>query len=217
MPFDAARITLIVITDRQILARGSDMPMADAVRAAAAGGATMIQLREKGMESAALLRQADELRAALEGSGCVFTVNDRLDIAMASGAEGVHLGQSDLPLSRARRVGGERLVYGVSAGKIEWAREAAAGGADYIGVGPIYPTGSKENVRAPIGPEGMAEVIADAGGLPAVAIGGMNAENLGPIIAAGASGVAVIGAVMGAPGPEAAAREIRRRIEEAKG
>ncbi len=217
MPLDSTRITLIVITDRQILARGSNMPMADAVRAAASGGATMIQLREKAMEGSALLRQADELSAALEGSGCAFTVNDRLDIAMASGAEGVHLGQEDMPLSRAKRLAGERLAYGVTAGKIEWARGAAADGADYIGVGPIYPTGSKENARAPIGPDGMAEVLAHAGGLPAVAIGGVNAENLGPVIAAGAGGVAVIGAVMGAPDPETAAREIRRRIEEARG
>ena len=100
--------TLIVITDSGILARASGMPMADAVRAAAAGGATIIQLREKEMSGAAFLRMADELRAVLDGSGCAFMVNDRLDIALACGAEGVHLGQEDLPLSRAKEVAGGR-------------------------------------------------------------------------------------------------------------
>ena len=206
---------LIVITDRAILAGGSNLPMSDAVRAAAAGGATIIQHREKHLEGAAFLREADDLRAALEGSGCAFTVNDRVDIALACGAEGVHLGQGDIPLSRAKRLAGDRLAFGVSAGRKEWAAQAAEDGADYIGVGPIYPTGSKENTRAPIGPEGVAGVLAHAGGVPAVAIGGMNAENLAPVITAGACGVAVIGAVMGAPDIEAAARGIRRRIEEA--
>ncbi len=208
--------TLIVITDSGMLARASGMPMADAVRAAAAGGATMIQLREKEMGGAALLRMADELRAALEGSGCAFTVNDRLDIALACGAAGVHLGQEDLPLSRAKEVAGGRLGFGVSAGRPEWARRAAADGADYIGLGPVYPTGSKANAREPIGPEGLARLLELAPGIPAVGIGGVDAENLAPVIRAGARGVAVISAVMGAPDPEAAAREIRRRIEEAR-
>ncbi|MBT3351348.1 MAG: thiamine phosphate synthase [Nitrospinaceae bacterium] len=213
MPLDP---TLIVITDKKILAHSSNMPMADAVRAAAAGGATMIQYREKEMESAELLREADELCAALDGTGCSFTVNDRIDIALASGAAGVHLGQTDLPLPRAKALGGS-LFYGVTAGRIEWAAKAEADGADYFGVGPIYPTGSKDNARPPIGPAGMGKILPYAGGIPAVAIGGVNAENLAPVIAAGAQGVAVIGAVMGASDPEAAARELRRRIEEAKG
>lgn len=208
--------TLIVITDSGLLARASGMPMADAVRAAAAGGATMIQLREKEMGGAALLRMADELCAALEGSGCAFTVNDRLDIALACGAAGVHLGQEDLPLSRAKEVAGGRLEFGVSAGRPEWATRAAADGADYIGLGPVYPTGSKANAREPIGPEGLARLLELAPGIPAVGIGGVDANNLTPVIQAGARGVAVINAVMGASDPEVAAREIRRRIEEAR-
>lgn len=209
--------TLIVITDRTLLAQASGMPLAEAVRAAAAGGATLIQLREKEAGGAELLRLAEELRAALEGSGCALTVNDRVDVALACGAAGVHLGQEDLPLASARAIAGGRLGFGVSAGRPEWASRAAADGADYIGVGPIYPTGSKANARAPIGPEGMRRVLAHAGGLPAAAIGGITAENLAPVIAAGARGVAVIGAVMGAPDPGGAVREIRRRIEEARG
>ena len=209
--------TLIVITDRLILSRGSNMPMADAVRAAAAGGATIIQLREKDLEGAEFLRRADELRAALEGSGCAFTVNDRLDVALACGADGVHLGQEDLPLPRAKEAAGGRLAFGVSAGKSDWAARAAREGADYIGVGPVYPTGSKKSARSPIGPEGVAEILKQAGGVPAAAIGGVDADNLASVIGAGAKGVAVISAVMGAPDPEAAAREILRRIEEARG
>ncbi|MBI2131902.1 MAG: thiamine phosphate synthase [Candidatus Tectomicrobia bacterium] len=221
--------TLIVITDRAILARASGMPLVEAARAAAGGGATLIQLREKEIGGAEFLRLADdlraalegqladELRAALEGSDCALTVNDRVDVALACGAEGAHLGQEDLPLRRAKAIAGARLGFGVSAGRPEWAAQAAMDGADYIGVGPIYPTGSKVTSRAPLGPEGMRAVLARAGGVPAAAIGGITAENLAPVIAAGARGVAVIGAVMGAPDPGRAAREIRRRIEEARG
>ena len=107
----------------------------------------------------------------------------------------------------------DRLTF---SGKPEWAARAAAEGADYIGVGPVYPTGSKADARAAIGPEGLAEVLAHAPGLPAAGIGGVAADNLDPVIGAGARGVAVIGAVMGAADPEAAARELRRRIEEAR-
>ncbi|MDA1001184.1 MAG: thiamine phosphate synthase [bacterium] len=213
MPLDP---TLIVITDREILARASGMPLPDAVRAAAAGGATMIQLREKELGGGEMLRTADALKAALEGTGCALTINDRLDVALACGAAGVHLGQSDLPLPRARAVGGEKLIYGVSGGKPEWAARAAADGADYIGAGPIRATGSKADARAPIGVEGLAEVLSHAGGVPVVAIGGVTAEWVAPVIEAGASGIAVIGAVMGAPDPEAAARGLRRLIDGAK-
>lgn len=209
--------TLIVITDRAILARASGMPLAEAARAAAGGGATLIQLREKEIGGAEFLRLADELRAALEGTGCALTVNDRVDVALACGAAGAHLGQEDLPLRRAKAIAGARLGFGVSAGRPEWAAQAAMDGADYIGVGPVYPTGSKVTSRAPLGPEGLRRVLARAGGVPAAGIGGVTAENLAPVIAAGARGVAVIGAVMGAPDPGGAAREIRRRIEEARG
>ena len=209
--------TLIVITDRAILARASGMPLAQAARAAAEGGATLIQLREKEIGGAEFLRLADELRAALEGTGCALTVNDRVDVALACGAAGAHLGQEDLPLPRARAVAGGRLGFGVSAGRPEWAERAAAEGADYIGVGPVYPTGSKATSRAPLGLEGLRRVLARAGGVPAAGIGGITAENLSPVIAAGARGVAVIGAVMGAPDPGQAARKILRRIEEARG
>lgn len=213
MPLDPA---LLVITDREILARASGMPLPDAVRAAAAGGATMIQLREKGLDAGEMLRIADELKAALEGTGCALTINDRLDVALACGAAGVHLGQSDLPLPRARAAGADRLGYGVSAGKPEWAARAAADGADYIGAGPICATGSKADARAPIGLAGLAEVFSHAGGVPVVAIGGITAEWVAPVMAAGASGIAVIGAVMGAPDPAAAAKELRRLVDEAK-
>lgn len=209
--------TLIVITDRALLERASGASLADAVRAAAAGGATIVQLREKETGGAEFLRLADEVCLALEGSGCAFTVNDRLDVALACGAHGVHLGQEDLPLPRAKAVAGDRLGFGVSAGRPEWAARAAAEGADYIGVGPAYPTGSKPTGRPPLGAEGLVKVLTAAPGIPAVAIGGVDAENLAPLIDAGARGVAVIAAVMGAPDVERAARELRRRIEEARG
>ncbi len=207
--------TLIVITDRMILAQASGWKLRDAVRAAATGGATMIQLREKHMGGVEMIRLADELREALEGTGCALTVNDRVDVAMACGAEGVHLGQGDFPLPRARAIAGDALFYGVTAGKPEWASRAAAENADYIGVGPVYRTGSKADAREPIGPEGFRRIVTHAPGVPAVAIGGIGAGNVESVMEAGAAGVAVIGAVMGAPDPEAAARELRRRIGRA--
>ena len=198
------------------MSQASGWKLKDAVRAAAMSGAGMVQLREKNLSGVELIRLADELREVLEGTGCAFTVNDRVDVAMACGADGVHLGQEDFPLSRARAMVGDTLFYGVTAGKPEWASRAAADGADYIGVGPIYATGSKADARAPIGPEGFRRIIEHAPGLPAVAIGGIGVENAEPVIGAGASGVAVIGAVMGASDPGAATRELRNRIERAR-
>lgn len=214
MKFD---LSLIVITDRRILARASGWKLKDAVRAAATGGAGVVQLREKNMGGAEMIRLADELREALEGTDCAFTVNDRVDVAMACGADGTHLGQEDFPLPRARAIAGDAFFYGVTAGKSECALRAAAEGADYIGVGPVYETGSKADAREPIGLEGFRKIIERAPGLPAVAIGGICVENVEPVVAIGASGVAVIGAVMGAANPETAARELRNRIERARG
>ena len=138
MKFD---FSLIVITDREILSQASGWKLKDAVRAAAMGGATMIQLREKNIGGVEMIRLADELREALEGTGCAFTVNDRVDVAMACGADGVHLGQEDFLLPRARAIAGDTLFYGVTTGKPEWASRAAAEGADYIGVGPYIRYG----------------------------------------------------------------------------
>ena len=214
MKFD---LSLIVITDREILSQASGWKLRDAVRAAAMNGAGMIQLREKNLSGVELIRLGDELRDVLEGTGCAFTVNDRVDVAMVCGADGVHLGQEDFPISRARAMAGDTLFYGVTAGKSEWASQAAAEDADYIGVGPVYATGSKVDAKAPIGPEGFRRIIEHAPGLPAVAIGGISIENVEPVIEAGAFGVAVIGAVMGASDPGAATRELRNRIERARG
>lgn len=214
MEFDPS---LIVITDERMLAQASGWKLKDAVRAAAAGGASMVQFREKNMHNLEMLRLADALKEVLEGADCTFTVNDRLDVAMASHADGVHLGQADFPLQRAKAIAGDALFYGVTAGKSAWASRAAAEGADYIGVGPIYETGSKADARVPIGPEGFRRIIRQTPELPAVAIGGISVENVESVIEAGASGVAVIGAVMGASNPESAARALRSRIEKARG
>ena len=214
MKFD---LSLTVITDREILSQASGWKLRDAVRAAATNGAGIIQLREKNLSGVEMIRLADEMREVLEGTGCAFTVNDRVDVAMACGADGVHLGQEDFPLPRAREMAGDTLFYGFTAGKPEWASRAAAEDADYIGVGPVYATGSKADARAPIGTEGFRRIIEHAPGMPAVAIGGIGIENVEPVIEVGASGVAVIGAVMGASDPGAATRELRNRIERARG
>lgn len=194
-----AALRLVVILDPSA-ARGRDL--AAIAAQAAGGGATSLQLRAKhatGEECAALAR------AILAAAGAVpLIINDRLDVALATGAAGCHLGADDLPLTVARGMSPAGFILGASAGNLEEARAAAAGGADYLGIGPIHPTGSKADAGGAIGVAGFARIRA-AGKLPCVAIGGISAADVPALLAAGADGVAVISAVLGADDPRAAA------------
>ncbi len=203
---------LYVILDSRA-ARGR--PLLDVARAAVRGGATVLQLRDKDLTTRELLRPALELRAWAREAHVPFIVNDRVDVALAADADGVHLGPDDLPPDVARRILGPDRVIGVSAGTVEEAREAERAGADYVGVGSVFATASKADAGEPIGVAGFGEV-ARAVRIPAVAIGGIGCANAGQPIAAGAAGVAVISAVVGAPDVERAAREMRRQIEQAR-
>jgi thiamine-phosphate pyrophosphorylase len=138
-------------------------------------------------------------------------INDRLDIALASGAEGLHIGQSDLPLKEARRIGGAGLIIGVSASTPEKALEAERDGADYIGAGAVFPTGSKADVSTIIGIEGLMS-ICSAVKIPVVGIGGIGQGNAKDIMAAGAAGAAVISAILSQPDIREAAAALRRCI-----
>lgn len=186
----------------------------DVVRAALAGGADALQLRDKGMEGGDLFRLAVEMREAVDASGadCLFLVNDRADVAVAAGADGVHLGQEDLPAGAARALVGAEMILGVSVGTVEEAVKAREAGADYLGVGPIFPTPSKPDAGKPIGLEGLRGIREEVD-LPLVAIGGIDAERVEAVLEAGADGVAVISAVAYARDMEAAVRRLRRAVD----
>lgn len=174
--------------------------------AAAHGGATCIQLRLKDVSARDLVGVAHELVRAV---GVPVIVNDRADVAIAAGAAGVHLGAEDVPPSAIRRMAPPDFIIGASVGND--AEVASSAGADYVGIGPFFASGSKSDAGVPIGPEGFSR-LAQAVGLPAVAIGGVTAENAAFAIAAGAAGVASIVGVFGSSDPAGAARRIRSAI-----
>jgi thiamine-phosphate pyrophosphorylase len=181
-------------------ARLSGLSHAEQVRRLAAGGATLIQLREKHSSPREFYVEAEEALRAARESGVRLVVNDRADIALALGADGVHLGQDDLPPAAARRLLGERAVIGFSTHSVEQARAAARLPIDYLAIGPIFQTSSKENPDPAVGLEGLRRVREAVGRIPLVAIGGVRPENVPEILRAGADSVAVISLLL-AGGP----------------
>jgi thiamine-phosphate pyrophosphorylase len=209
----ASRLALIVVTDPGVPA---GLTLVEAVRAALRGGAPAIQLRAKDAPARAAAQLARELLAETRAAGALLFINDRVDIALAAGADGAHLGDEDLPLAAARRIVPPGFLLGMSADSVQLAREAERDGADYLGVGPVYGTASKADAGAPIGTARIAEVAA-AVRIPSVGIGGIHAANAAPVVQAGAAGVAVISAVMHALDPEAATRAVIRSITRTGG
>jgi thiamine-phosphate pyrophosphorylase len=191
---------------------------AEVVRDAIDGGVDVVQLREKETSARSRYELGRELRELTAEAGVDLIINDRVDIAQAIDADGVHVGQSDLPVPVARELLGPDAIVGCSASTIEEARRAEAAGADYLGVGSVYGTTSKDVPRGEdrIGPERIAEIV-DAVSIPVVGIGGITVENAGPVAAAGAAGVAVITAITAADDPAVATRELTRAVETAKG
>jgi thiamine-phosphate pyrophosphorylase len=202
-------LLLYLCTDR-VLSLGR--PIAEAVEATIAGGVTMVQLREKEASSREFYEIALEVRALTARHHVPLVINDRLDIALAVNAEGLHIGQSDIPLGVARRLAGESMFIGVSASTVEEALQAQAGGADYLGVGAVYPTGSKADAGEAVGLEGLAE-IRGAVRIPVVGIGGINADNAAAVLRAGASGIALISGILSRPDIAGAARTLRSILD----
>jgi len=200
----AERLRVIVITDR-ILARPREV--GDVVDAALSAGAPAVQLREKALPPRDVLPLARRLRAATRAAQALFLVNDRLDLALAIGADGVHLGPDDLPVDAARRIAPPGFLIGYSADTPSTARAAIAADADYIGCGTVFPTSTKKDAGSVIGPEGLAAVVA-AVEAPVVAIGGITPARAPEVFRAGAAGCAVVSAVMAAPDPARAVREL---------
>ena len=207
------RLDIYVITDAALQRGRSHVQVAaQAIR----GGADVIQLREKQMSTRDLVRTGQELRDLTRSTGTLLIVNDRIDVALAIDADGVHVGQDDMPCSIARRILGPNKIVGVSAATPEEARLAEREGADYLGVGAIYSTATKLDAGASTGPALISE-IKKAVDLPIVAIGGINVHNAAETILYGADGVAIVSAVVGAPDVRQATESLRAVIEEARG
>lgn len=187
------------------------------VEAALNGGVDAVQLREKGVDARTRYRMGRRLRELTAAADADLIVNDRVDLAAALDADGVHLGQTDLPVEVAREQLGDDAIVGCSTSTVREAEAAVAAGADYLGVGAVYGTASKDvaDAKDGVGPERVGE-IARAVDVPVVGIGGIDASNAAPVVEAGASAVAVISAITGADDPAAAAHELRETVVDAQ-
>ena len=199
-----------LVTDRACCgARGVE----EVVRAAVAGGVTLVQLRDKNIDARPMLALGRRLLELLRPAGIGLIVNDRIDVALALDAEGVHIGQQDMPYAEARRQLGPKKIIGVSVGSEAEARQAAGWDVDYVGVGPVYPTATKPDAGMALGADEAAR-LARISGHRAVAIGGIDVTNAAALYAAGLEGVAVISAICAAPDPGAATRSLVRVMRE---
>ena len=198
-----------VLTDTDLQNCFSHIELAEL---AIAGGADTIQLRQKTGETIEMIRIAEQIQALCKRAGVSFIVNDRVDVAIASHADGVHLGQGDFPIPLARKLLGEGAIIGGSAGNAEEAQKCFLEGADYIGFGPVYPTSSKEDAGPASGLDLLRQVVEKIP-LPIIAIGGINKDNTLLVRETGAYGIAVISAVCCEKDPEEATRCLRRLLE----
>ena len=192
---------------------------ADVARLVAEGGATLVQLRDKVSETRRMIEHARAIKAALAPFSVPLLINDRVDVALASGADGVHVGQTDMAVEDARRLLGRDAIIGLSLKTTAQAEAAPLDLLDYVGVGGVFATTSKDNTSAPIGPAGLARIAGVLRGcvpkFPLCGIAGITAGNAGETIAAGADGVAVISALSLKGDPRAAARELRAIVDAA--
>jgi thiamine-phosphate pyrophosphorylase len=214
MPVDL-RLYAIVDPER---AGGHDL--ADLARLCAEGGATLVQLRDKVSETRAMVATARAIKKALAPYRVPLVVNDRIDVALATGAEGVHVGQSDMAVEDARQLLGPGAIIGLSIKTVTEAEAAPVDLLDYVGSGGVYVTLSKQQKNAPIGPAGLTRIVdvfrrRATKKLPLCGIAGIDESNAAAVIAAGADGVAVISALSLAPDPTAAARSLRNIVDDA--
>jgi thiamine-phosphate pyrophosphorylase len=204
--------SLYLVTDRP-LCLGRDL--IQVVKEAVAGGVTLVQLREKNASTREFLEIAVEIRKILQGTSVPLIINDRIDIALALNAEGVHLGNSDMPYEKAREILGQDKIIGLSAESVKDAMAASRLGADYLGVSPIFTTPTKSELETGLGLEGLRE-IRRVSELPLVAIGGMNVSNCRAAVESGADGIAVVSALCSVPDPGLAARALLSEVKKGK-
>ncbi|HEY7664488.1 MAG TPA: thiamine phosphate synthase [Xanthobacteraceae bacterium] len=199
--------------------RANGRDLAELVRLVAQGGATLVQLRDKHGDTRSMIERARSIKAALAPFKLPLLVNDRVDVALAAGADGVHVGQGDMPVADARRLLGRGAVIGLSVKTVAQAEAAPLDLLDYAGVGGVFATSSKDNPDPPIGCAGLARIAAvfrrRAPDFPLCGIAGIDASNAADAIAAGADGVAVISALSLAPDPQRAAQTIRAAVDAA--
>lgn len=202
-------LRLYAITDRRWL---GDKKLSDDVVAVLKGGATFIQLREKHLETDAFKQEAEVIQKICAAYHVPFIINDNVEIAKAIGADGVHVGQSDMAAGDVRRRLGDDKIIGVSASTVEEAREAERHGADYLGVGAVFPTGSKDDADAV--DAATLKTICEAVDIPVVAIGGITADNMKELSGSGICGISVISALFAQPDPYQAAKTLRAEAEQ---
>jgi len=195
---------LYLITDRRLFA--DDNLLFAAVEEALKGGVKAVQLREKDLDTRSLLHMAYSLRELTSGYGARLFINDRVDVALAVDADGVHLGGESMPAFAARKSAGEAMLIGVSAHSIEEAKKAEGEGADFVTLGPIFETPSKMKYGKPLGPWLLSEARGKIS-IPVFAIGGIKKERVGSVLESGASGIALISAILGS-------EDIRSNTEE---
>ncbi|BFR49160.1 thiamine phosphate synthase [Nitratidesulfovibrio sp. HK-II] len=202
-----------LVTDRA-LCRGR--ALADVVAAAVAGGVTVVQLREKHADTHEFVELARALKALLAPRGVPLLINDRVDVAQACRADGVHVGQGDMHPAEVRALLGHTALVGLSVETMDQAREAETLDVDYLGVSPVFATPTKTDTAPPWGLDGLARLRA-ATGRTLVAIGGIGAANAASVLTAGADGLAVVSALCAADDPERAAAELRRAVRTVRG
>ncbi len=204
--------SLYLVTDRGLSRGRTNFQV---IKKAVEGGVKVVQLREKEATTRDFLNEARAVREFCGDNNVTFIINDRIDIALAVDADGVHVGQDDMPIEYARRILGDEKIIGVSAFDVNEAREAEKAGANYIGVSPIYTTPTKPELDKGVGLEGLKR-IRQAVEIPLVAIGGLGPSNAYDVMIAGADGIAVVSAIVSADDPAASARAIKTEIERAR-
>ncbi len=209
MRCDKEYMLLYAVTDRAWVGAKT---LYEQVEAALKGGVTCVQLREKEMGDEEFLQEAKEIHALCRQYGVPFIVNDNVEVAVACGAEGIHVGQEDMAAGDVRRRVGDEMLVGVSVHTVEEAKQAVADGADYLGLGAVFPTSTKTDVDQM--PTETLRAICDAVDVPIVAIGGINKGNIGKLAGSGVDGVALVSAIFSAEDIEGTCRELRALAEE---
>ncbi|MFM2058216.1 MAG: thiamine phosphate synthase [Pseudomonadota bacterium] len=208
VPFDPARLGLYLVTDEQLCAGRA---LLDVVSAAVQGGVSCVQLREKSLATRPFVERAQTLKSLLQPLGVPLIINDRFDIALACGADGVHVGQSDMPVAELRRLLPAGAIVGLSVESLDQL-DAVPDGVDYLGVSPVFATPTKTDTAPAFGLDGL-RAVRQRSRWPLVAIGGLHAGNAADVLAAGADGLAVVSAICAAADPAAAARTLRALID----
>lgn len=204
MRFRTSQLRLYLVTDRALsLGRDLEWVVGEAVK----GGVSMVQLREKDMDTRGFIGLGSRLLRLLRPLGVPLIINDRVDVALAVDADGVHIGQSDMPYETARRLLGPDKIIGLSVENMDELRQAESLDVDYVAVSPVYSTATKTDTAAPFGLDGLREAVRLTRH-PVVAIGGMNENTAPAVFAAGADGIAVVSAICSAPDPAAASARL---------